>query len=184
MNKNENIKYANLPIIIKGKINKEEKINNKSSKIITAILIIILTVILLLSGYAMAKTIEEVLIKTNMQIAEPIFTIENMPSIDITAEKNYGIYNFKIKNYNEKEQITETDLQYYIEILGNIDNSINIELYQNENQIKLKNNKISKDKKEEREYKIKILYEKNKNDNINDILENIQVKIHTEQMKV
>ena len=47
MNKNENIKYANLPIIIKGKRDKEEKINNKSSKIITAILINIIFLLLI-----------------------------------------------------------------------------------------------------------------------------------------
>ena len=98
------------------------------------------------------------------------------------------IYTFKVKNYNEKNKITETDLQYYIEILSNTDNSINIELYQNENRINLNNNKteyiqISKDKKEEREYKIKITYDKNKSNTINDIMEKIQVKVHTEQVK-
>ena len=61
-------------------------------------------------------------------------------------------------------------------------------MYQGENKIDLKDNKteyiqISKDAKEEREYKIKIKYDKNVNTSINDILEKIQVKVHTEQAK-
>ena len=84
--------------------------------------------------------------------------------------------------------MTQADLKYYIEILSNTDDSINIELYQNENKINLNNNRteyiqISKDKKEEREYKIKITYDKNKSNSINDIMEKIQVKVHTEQVK-
>ena len=136
----------------------------------------------------MAKTLEDIIIKSNAQIAEPIFIIENNPSVDITAANNNGIYTFKIKNYNEENKITETDLKYYIEILSNLDSSINIEVYQNDNKINFENNrteymKISKDKKEEIEYKIKITYDKNKSNNINDIMEKIQVNVHTEQIK-
>ena len=59
---------------------------------------------------------------------------------------------------------------------------------QNENKINLIDNKteyikISKDKKEERNYKIKITYDKNKTNTINDIMEKIQVRVHTEQEK-
>lgn len=188
MNKKENIKYNNLPIISKGKINKENKINQKNSKFITMSFIIFIIIILLMCGYSMAKIIEQVIIKGEAKIAEPILLIENNPSLDITATRNYGIYTFKVKNYNEENKITETDLKYYIEILSNTDNSINIELYQNENKINLNNNKteyiqISKDKKEEREYKIKITYDKNKSNTIEDIMEKIQVKVHTEQVK-
>lgn len=188
MNKKEKIKYENLPIISKGKIYKEEKLNQKDSRLITGFLIVFIIILLLFCGYSMAKAIEEVIIKGKAEIAEPILVIENNPSIDITAINNYGVYTFKVKNYNEKNKITETDLKYYIEILSNTDNSINIELYQNENKINLNNNRteyiqISKDRKEEREYKIKITYDKNKSNSINDIIEKIQVKVHTEQAK-
>lgn len=188
MSKKENVKYSNLPIINTGKIYKEEKVEQKNSRLVTVALIIFIIILLLFCGYSMAKTIEEVIIKSNAQIAEPILIIENDPSIDITAAKNYGIYNFKIKNYNEENRITETDLKYYIEILSNVDNSIKIELYQGEKQIELNNNRteyiqISKDKKEEREYKIKITYDKDKSNSISDIMEKIQVRVHTEQMK-
>lgn len=188
MNKKENIKYSNLPIINKGKLYKEENVNTKNSKLLTGILVIFIIILLLFCGYSMAKSIEEFIIKGKAEIAEPILVVENNPSIDITALNNSGIYTFKIKNYNEQNQVTQADLKYYIEILSNTDDSINIELYQNENKINLNNNRteyiqISKDKKEEREYKIKITYDKNKSNTINDIMEKIQVKVHTEQVK-
>lgn len=162
--------------------------NEKNFRGITIFLIIFMIISLLFTGYTMAKTLEDIIIKSNAQIAEPIFIIENNPSVDITAVNNNGIYTFKIKNYNEENKITETDLKYYIEILSNLDGSINIEIYQNDNKINFENNrteymKISKDKKEEIEYKIKITYDKNKSNSINDIIEKIQVKVHTEQIK-
>lgn len=188
MNNKENIKYSHLPIILKGKLQNQQKEDNKKIKILTGGLIIFIIILLLLCGYSMAKSIEEFVIKGRAEVAEPILVIENNPSIDITALNNSGIYTFKIKNYNEKNQITQTDLKYYIEILSNTDKSINIELYQGEKKIDLNNNKteyiqISKNKKEEREYTIKITYDKNKSNTINDIMEKIQVKVHTEQVK-
>lgn len=188
MNKKENIKYSNLPIISKEKIYKEKTTDKKSSKLLTITLIILIIILLLFCGYSMAKNIEEFILNGQAEIAQPVLTVENNPSIDITAANNYGIYTFKVKNYNEKNQVTQTDLKYYIEILSNLDDSINIELYQNENKINLTNSKteyiqISKDKREEREYKIKITYDKNKSNTINDIMEKIQVRVHTEQVK-
>lgn len=150
--------------------------------------ILSIIVIIMLCGYSMAKCIDEYIIKGRMKIAEPILEIENNPIINITESQKYGEYIFKIRNYNNKEKITETDLKYYIEISPKLDNSINLELYQNEDEIKLTDNKteyikISKDQKEEREYKIKITYDKNNTVEVGDILEQIQVKVHTEQEK-
>lgn len=188
MNKKENIKYSNLPIISKEKLYKDKISDKKSSKFLTITIIILIIILLLFCGYSMARSIEDFILKGKAEIAEPIFVIENNPSIDITAVNNSGIYFFRVKNYNEKNQVTQTDLKYYIEILSNVDNSINIELYQNDDKINLINGKteyiqISKDIKEEREYKIKITYDKNKSNNINDIMEKIQVRVHTEQIK-
>lgn len=158
-----------------------------NNKLMTGFILSII-VIIMLCGYSMAKCIDEYIIKGRMKIAEPILEIENNPIINITESQNYGEYIFKIRNYNNKEKITETDLKYYIEISPKLDNSINLELYQNEDEIKLNDNKteyikISKDQKEEREYKIKITYDKNNTAEVGDILEQIQVKVHTEQEK-
>lgn len=188
MSKKENIKYAKLPIISKAKISKEERKNEKNYKLITTILIFIIIILVLFCGYSMAKAVDQILINGKGEIAEPILVVENNPSIDITALNNYGTYTFKVKNFNEQNKVTETDLKYYIEILSNVDDSITIELYQGDNKIKLNNNKtdyiqISKEEKQEVEYKIVIKYDKEKSNNIYDIMEKIQVKVHTEQVK-
>ncbi|MCI8616738.1 MAG: hypothetical protein HFJ60_00485 [Clostridia bacterium] len=188
MSKKENIKYANLPIVNKSKIAKEEIKNEKNLKLITTILIFIIVILVLFCGYSMAKAVDQILINGKGEIAEPILIIENNPSIDITALNNYGTYTFKIKNFNQQNKVTETDLKYYIEILSNVDESIIIELYQEKDKINLINNKtdyihISKEEKQEIEYKIIIRYDKEKSNNIYDIMEKIQVKVHTEQVK-
>ena len=159
----------------------------ENNKLMTSFILSII-VIIMLCGYSMAKCIDEYIIKGRMKIAEPILEIENNPIINITESQKYGEYIFKIRNYNNKEKITETDLKYYIEISPKLDSSIDLELYQNEDEIKLTDNKteyikISKDQKEEREYKIKITYDKNNTVEVGDILEQIQVKVHTEQEK-
>ena len=137
----------------------------------------------MLCGYSMAKCIDEYIIKGRMKIAEPILEIENNPIINITESQNYGEYIFKVRNYNNKDKVTETDLKYYIEISPKLDNSIELELYQDENKIELADNKTEYNQKEEREYKIKITYDKNNTVEVGDLLEQIQVKVHTEQEK-
>ena len=158
-----------------------------NNKLMTGFILSII-VIIMLCGYSMAKCIDEYIIKGRMKIAEPILEIENNPIINITESQNYGEYIFKVRNYNNKDKVTETDLKYYIEISPKLDNSIELELYQDENKIKLADNKteyikISKNQKEEREYKIKITYDKNNTVEVGDLLEQIQVKVHTEQEK-
>lgn len=188
MEKVDNLKNINLPIIKKGKIENTENTNKNANKLITNFIIVFIVILLLLSGYSMAKVIDEKIIKVNAEIAQPMLIIENNPSVDITAKNSYGEYVFKIKNYNEKNQITQADLKYYVEIISNNDNSINLELYQENNKINLTNNKtdyihIAKGQKIEREYKIKIKYDKNNIENANDIIEKIQIRVHTEQEK-
>lgn len=186
MKKVDNIKNINFPIIKRGKLDKED--NKNGNRILTSVVIIIIVMLLMFSGYSMAKVIDDVIVKGKAEIAQPILIVESNPSVDITAKNNYGEYVFKIKNYNEKNEMTQTDLKYYVEILSNNDNSINLELYQGENKIELINNKtdyihISKNEKVEKDYKIKIKYDKNNTESINDIIEKIQVRVHTEQEK-
>ena len=144
-------------------------------------------ILLLFGGYSLAKGIEETIISSNTQIAEPILIIENNPSIDITATQNVGTYFFKIKNYNENK-LSDVNLKYYIEIISNVDESINFKLYENEKEINLNNNKsdylkLSKDIRKENEYKLQITYNKDKSTSIGDIIQKVQIKVHTEQEK-
>lgn len=161
---------------------------DKKIKYITLLIIIFMVILLFLCSISLAKNIEGVIINSGTQVAEPILIIENNPSIDITATKNHGIYSFKVKNYDNQNKISYVDMKYYIQILSNTDESIEFKLYQDNKQINLKDNKtdyikMSKEEMISREYKIEITYDKNKNISVNDIIQKIQVKIHSEQGK-
>lgn len=143
---------------------------------------------MLFVGYTFAKSIESVMIKATSQIAEPILVIENDPSLDITAIENEATYNFTIKNYNENEKITDIKLKYYIELSSNVDESIDIKLYEHENEIQLNENiteyiEVSNKEKEEKQYQIKVKYDESKSESISEIMEKIQVRVHAEQVK-
>ncbi len=186
MSKNKSINLMP-PIVKKGKIDTNDKIEKKNYKITTILIIAFIIVLLLLCGYTFAKEVENIIINGKAEVAEPILVIENDPSIDITATNNYGEYCFTVKNYN-KQKGTDVDLKYNIEILSNADESIYFKLYENEKEIPLINNKsdfieISKNNKEERNYKIIITYDKDKSLSVTDIIQEIQVKVHTEQVK-
>ena len=86
-------------------------------------------------------------------------------------------------SYFQNSSVNALDGSYDDAIMGQ---SSHID--QDENKIELADNKteyikISKNQKEEREYKIKILYDKSNKIAVEDILEKIQVKVHTEQEK-
>lgn len=170
----------------KSKTKRKTKENEKL-KMLTLLIIILFVLLLLFSGYSFAKSIEGTIIKSNTSIAEPILVVESNPSIDITAIENTGIYTFKVKNYNETKT-TDIDLKYYIEVLNDVDKSIQFKLYENEKLINFNQNKsdyrtISKETKKENVYKLEIEYDKNKSVTPNDIIQQIQLKVHTEQKK-
>ena len=81
------------------------------------------------------------------------------------------------------------DLKYFIEILENdLDTSIQYTLYKEGEEIELKDNKteeikLSKDKKEEQIYILKVEYDSTKN-KIGDIMKDIQIKVHSEQLEI
>lgn len=185
---NKKVSTTYLPIVSKGKIDNGEKTDKKISKLLTIWLITFFILLLLFCGYSMAKSLENYKINGKAEIAKPILEVENNPKIDITAKNNSGIYTFKVKNYNEKDEVTQTNLRYYIEIMSDVDDSVNIELFQDGNKINMSENKtgfieMPKDVKQERRYEIKITYDKNKSQSLNDIMDKMQVKVHTEQVK-
>ncbi len=188
MDNQKNIKYISLPVLSKEKISKTKDNKNSNLKLITIILIIAIILLGLFCGYTFAKSIDEKIINSDTKIANPILIIDNEPNISITETANTGIYQFTIKNYDDNNKLTDVDLKYYIEILGKVDSGIHFNLYEGEKEIQLENQKtnyitISKNQKEERKYKIKITYDKNKSQSISDIIQKIQVKVHTEQAK-
>lgn len=99
-----------------------------------------------------------------------------------------GTYYFKVKNYNKDEEITDVDLLYTIEILTKTDESVTFKLFKNDKEVPLENNKsqeflITKNAKQEDNYKLKILYDKEKAQG-RDLFQDVQIKVHTEQRKI
>lgn len=186
-NKKKYGKYVNKIGENQTKANKTNFAKN-NLKYMTAILVLLIILILFLTGYSIGKSFSEIKINSLADISKPIIIVDSNEKINVTAEKNIGEYHFSIQNYNENE-INEALLHYKIEIIANVDETITFELYKNNEQIKIDKNvtdyiDIGKNKKEKHDYKLKIIYDKNKSENIYDIIEKIQVKVHTEQKKI
>lgn len=168
---------------------RKEKNKQNYTKQIMIILLLILICITFFFGISLGKVIHNTNIKNNTEIANPILEVEKASEIIITEENKKGEYNFIVKNYNDIEEISQVDLQYYIEILENdLDKSIVYRLYKDDQEIKLTENKteeikIHKDIKEEQKYTLIVEYNANQN-NVGDILQDIQIKVHSEQLEI
>lgn len=163
-------------------------LKNKKREL-TLIVITAIVLTLFFTGYSIGKGLSDTVIKTNAEVAKPILIVENGKDINISGKENKGIYDFKVKNYDSNEITTQVDLKYTVEIISDTDASIIFKLYKNNKEIILQSNKtqemlLSKNKKQEDVYKLEIVYDKTKTDSISDIIENVQIKVHSEQLKV
>lgn len=186
----------NIAKINKAKINKSEFniaktiFSNKAinKNYILLFLLFIILIIFLFSKNSLGKQMSNTKINTNSEIAKPILIVENNPAIDITNKNNKGYYDFKIKNYNELGEINEIELRYNIEILNEENKAIKFKLYKGEEELLLEKNKtkdmiIKKNEKQEENYKLEITYDKNLVSSLEDIIQNVQIKVHSEQLK-
>lgn len=163
----------------KGKMRKRE---------VVILLIVTLIISFFISGYSMGKGVSQTKVNTEAQIAKPILEVENNPDITITKNNNKGTYDFKVKNYNMNEEITQIDLLYTIEILTKTQDEISFKLYKNDKEVSLEENKsqemlLTKNEKQEDNYKLEILYN-NSSGLEKDIFQDVQIKVHTEQRKI
>lgn len=162
--------------------------NTINKKYILLFLLFIILIIFLFSRNSFGKQMYNTKINTNSEIAKPILIVENNPAIDITNKNNKGYYDFKIKNYNELDEINEIELRYNIEILNEENKAITFKLYKGEEELLLEKNKtkdmiIKKNEKQEENYKLEITYDKNLVNSLEDIIQNVQIKVHSEQLK-
>lgn len=164
---------------------KQNKNSINKNLIIGALVFII--ILILLSGYSSAKYIYDYLIKANNEIAKPILVVENDSCIEINSPNKSGIYNFKIKNYDKDKKITDVNLQYKIEIKAKTED-LNFKLYENNKEIKLIDNiteyiSVSNKEKQDKNYRLEISYDESDEEKMKDIIDQIQVKVHSEQIK-
>ena len=166
----------------------KEKLKNKR-KVIIIIFVALIILIFFFSGFSIGKEFTKKDIKGNTKVAKPILEVENGSSLEINNSNKEGIYEFKIKNYNEQGEKTDVNLEYYIEVLNEFENTgIEINLFRNEQKIDINNNKtekfiLSKDEIKEDNYKLEVLYNEDKNINMEDIISQLQIKVHSEQMQ-
>ena len=55
-------------------------------------------------------------INVNSGVAIPIIKLEGEQKLIINNNQENKVYNIAVKNYDENEQITQVELEYYIEI--------------------------------------------------------------------
>ena len=127
-------------------------------------------------------------IDNKLEIVQPIFQVKGTEIAKINSINNIGYYDFIVKNY-DKEKIGEVDFLYTIEVISDIDDSVKFELYKNGQLISLENQKtevmsIKGNIKTEEQYRLKVTYDETKGTNGKDILEDVQIKIHSEQGQI
>lgn len=160
------------------------KIKNKR-KILIILLIIASIITIFNIGYA--KYMETREIEVSAKIAKPIIMLEEGDKVIINDNNKEAEYKFKVKNFNNKEEISDVQMNYTMEIIGNKDEAIIYNLYRDGEEISLINNqtekiKIGNQKKEEHNYVLKIKYDKTKNVKKEDVSEDLHILLHSEQM--
>lgn len=156
---------------------------------ITLILVCVMVLTLFFTGNSVGKGYSSIEIEANSKIAEPILVVENSPMIEISGKKEREYYNFKVKNFKENGEVTQIALKYSIEILSQIEEPISFKLYKDKQEILLENKKtanmkLEKEKPQEDDYQLEISYDKTKNYANYDIVQEIQIKVHGEQLEV
>lgn len=155
----------------------------KKGIIITILIIFIL--IISFSEISLGKYFSKTNIEVKSEIAKPILKIEGDKELNINNLKEKETYNFKIKNYDETNQITQIDLEYYIEILSKENENIKFKIYKEDKELKMYENKtekflLSKEQKQEDNYKIEILLN---NISAQEIIQDIEITVYSEQKK-
>lgn len=171
---------------MKRKITDVTKNLGKNKKIL--FIIIILAIFLnIFNSYVLAKYSSGFIINAVAQIAKPIVKIEGEETKQITVFSPEESYLFSVKNYNELEEINEASMIYYIEIISEKIEMLEIHLYKGEEEIVLTNYKtqdieLKIGEKQEDKYclYVKVLEDIEEN-LLEDVKANIEIKIHSIQ---
>lgn len=164
----------------------KEKLKNRKKEL-SIIFIIVIILLFFFSGFSMGKGYSKNDINGNTEIAKPIIQVENGSSLEINNQNKEGIYEFKVKNYNDNGEITQVDMEYYIEILDDLSSKgIEVKLLKDNEEIEINENKtgkylLTKEGMQEDNYKLELKYDENKNISTEDIFEQLQIKVHSEQ---
>ena len=152
-------------------------------KEIIKIIVVAFVLTIILSTISLGKYFNKTKINVNSGVAIPIIKLEGEQKLIINNNQGNKVYNLAVKNYDENEQITQVELEYYIEIISKKNDDINFKIYKEEKELKINNNKtekflLTKENKQRDNYKIEILLNKKISE---DILQNVEIKVYSEQ---
>lgn len=152
-------------------------------KEIIKIILVAFVLTIILSTISLGKYFNKTKINVNSGVAIPIIKLEGEQKLIINNNQGNKVYNLAVKNYDENEQITQVELEYYIEIISKKNDDINFKIYKEEKELNINNNKtekflLTKENKQRDNYKIEILLNKKISE---DILQNVEIKVYSEQ---
>lgn len=152
-------------------------------KEIIKIIVVAFVLTIILSTISLGKYFNKTKINVNSGVAIPIIKLEGEQKLIINNNQENKVYNLAVKNYDENEQITQVELEYYIEIISKKNEDINFKIYKEEKELNINNNKtekflLTKENKQRDNYKIEILLNKKISE---DILQNVEIKVYSEQ---
>ena len=152
-------------------------------KEIIKIIVVAFVLTIILSTISLGKYFNKTKINVNSGVAIPIIKLEGEQKLIINNNQGNKVYNLAVKNYDENEQITQGELEYYIEIISKKNDDINFKIYKEEKELNINNNKtekflLTKENKQQDNYKIEILLNKKISE---DILQNVEIKVYSEQ---
>ena len=147
---------------------------------------ITIVILIILTPITYAKYIDTIKINFGSKIANPIFNIEEGDIAQINIVNNIGYYEFSINNYKD-EEISDVSFWYIIEIVSDLEDNIEFELYRENNQIALENLKTEKiyikgGEKTQQKYKLKMIYKGKYKEQL--LFEKVHIKIKSEQERI
>lgn len=86
-------------------------------KEIIKIILVAFVLTIILSTISLGKYFNKTKINVNSGVAIPIIKLEGEQKLIINNNQENKVYNLAVKNYDENEQITQVELEYYIEII-------------------------------------------------------------------
>lgn len=179
------VKIKKKKIFNKNRKNIQNETKDKKEKVIVLILLIATILFGILVGISFSKYQNKMIGQAFVNIAKPVLEVRKEQSLLLTALAPKASYVFEVRNYKEDE-LNQIEMEYYIEIVSNTDESINFELYREDKKIPLSNNKtekimLTKDEKQIHSYRLEITYDNSKGETGKNISENVEVKIHSIQ---
>lgn len=151
-------------------------------------MIILFFICLFCIGITCSKYYNSFVLSFNGNIARPVFKVDSNESVEITNLNNTGKYEFCIRNF-EGDTKSDTQFEYTIEVISNIDEQVDYTLYRDGEKVNLnqkRTDRIFLDNSDKivHKYCLEMRYKNNDVDMNKDINQNIQIKVDAEQKKL